>query len=361
MRILHITATHLNNEGGIPIVLKNLVAEQNKINNVTSKVLAIKKNVNIIDTDDFVYISKMKDICKFILQYDADFVIFHSVYFIEYSWLSYFLKKKKIKYFIEPHGSFVDKAMEKSHYKKIFANATVLHRFIKNAFGFIFLSESEKKSSIFHSKNDIIISNGVECKKKFNLKEKKSKQFLLYYIGRYDIREKGIDILLDAIKILDTKNVNITLDLYGKGNKESEEYIDNKIKEYNTVIVNKNGPIYGEDKYNKLKNYDAMILPSRHEGFPMTVLEALSYSVPCIVTEETNVSDLILKSNIGKVIKLNAESIAKSIQQIIEDTYFVSDECRKKCHDTIIDNYTWDKVAKNSYNEINQFIKNKGM
>lgn len=47
MKILHITATHLKPDGGVPIVLKKLVIEQNKIDNIKSTVISL-----VADVDD---------------------------------------------------------------------------------------------------------------------------------------------------------------------------------------------------------------------------------------------------------------------------------------------------------------------
>ena len=45
MKLLHITATHLKPDGGVPVVLKELVTEQNKINNFESRVISVVASV----------------------------------------------------------------------------------------------------------------------------------------------------------------------------------------------------------------------------------------------------------------------------------------------------------------------------
>lgn len=53
MKLLHITATHLNPAGGIPVVLKNLVEAQNQIKGFEARVLSLKAGTNNMHSSFF--------------------------------------------------------------------------------------------------------------------------------------------------------------------------------------------------------------------------------------------------------------------------------------------------------------------
>ncbi|MCI9480695.1 MAG: glycosyltransferase family 4 protein [Lachnospiraceae bacterium] len=361
MKILHITATHLNQEGGIPAVLKNLVKYQNEISGMCSRVLAIKKKTAHIDAMYFDYIAENNSIDKYISDYSPDIVIIHSVYFLKYYFIEKMLRKKNIPYFIEPHGSFGNAAQEKSQWKKRVVNNTILHSFIKRAGGYIFLNEEEKRDSVFKKNDDLIIPNGIEQVVKINreakLSESEKGELFLYFIGRFDITHKGIDILFDALEIIDKKRENIHITFFGKGNMEEEEYLDNRIEKLHFIDIKKFGPIYGKEKEQFLCKYDAMILTSRYEGFPMTVLEALSYGVPCLVTKGTNVGAMIQNENLGYLLGDTPKEVAQGISNFKKEYMEQGQNYGVRIQHYMKENYLWSKIAKESYDMFCAFLK----
>ena len=78
------------------------------------------------------------------------------------------------------------------------------------------------------------------------------------------------------------------------------------------------GPAFGKQKNELLRRADAFILPSFSEGLPMSVLEAWSYGVPVVMTDECNLpegftADAALR--IGTDVKSIAEGI-RLLQQL---------------------------------------------
>ncbi len=52
------------------------------------------------------------------------------------------------------------------------------------------------------------------------------------------------------------------------------------------------GPAYGAEKWNIIKNATCLCLPSKGEGMPLVVLEALGTSTPTIFSSACNLSDI---------------------------------------------------------------------
>ena len=90
---------------------------------------------------------------------------------------------------------------------------------------------------------------------------------------------------------------------------DSEEY-----------LIKHNAYEYGE--LEKIMNYfDVLVVPSQwYETFGFTVLEALSYGIPVIVTENVGAKDLIIDGLNGLITKDNKEEFKKAMRKLIKES-----------------------------------------
>lgn len=355
MRLLHITATHLNPVGGIPVVLRDLVNAQNKIIDFDSRVLSLKARVDQMDSDYFDYLDN-NDFEKYIDNYTPDVVIFHSHYYVDYLKIYRTLIKRNIPYYIEPHGSFGKAALQKSKIKKAIANTFLFRSLINHARGFIFLNENEKNDSQYRTDKDLIIPNGIKADEINIVKTRNEPVF--YFIGRYDFNHKGLDYLLKALAILDRKKVSINVHFYGCGNPQEEREINETISLFNTLKVSNLGVIKKDEQIEALSALGIMLLTSRYEGFPMSVLEAWNYGNPCIVTRGTNVSDEVVANNLGWMTQLDANSIANTILLAKDEYEKNKDQYIRHTRDYVRKKYDWDEIARISYEQFKNEVNN---
>lgn len=363
MKILHITAMcPLSPNSGVPAVLKQLTDAQNKISGITSIVLSLKGDVSEIDSTYFYYLNGRK-IRDFLKTEKPDVAIIHSFFHMEYVEAANALIQEKIPFLIEPHGSFGKNAMRKSHMKKIIANATVFRRQIKDAIGYIFTNDAEMADSIYRTKNDIVIPNGVLPEAIYNASNKTLESIqnpIFYFLGRFDINHKGLDFLFDALDILEKNNASLRIKIFGTGTDEQVNYVNERIKKYRCLQVKNMGTIYGVKKKAALEECNILLLTSRYEGSPMTVLDGLSYGNPCVVTPGTNVSTEVEKNNIGWKTALNSAQIAKCIVKAREEYKASALDMISRCKKYVLENYAWDIIAKNSievYSNITKYEK----
>lgn len=358
MRILHITAlSPFTKNSGIPAVLKGLTDEQNKIDGVAATVLSLRSEVTCMDSDNFYYINN-ESYSSYLDRYQPDIVIFHSFFHVEYAFFCYEVIKRDIPFFIEPHGAFGKQAMKKSRIKKFFANHTIFLPLINNAKGYIFTNVAEQNDSIYSTSNDVVIPNGIELNLvdlNYNFKPSVN-EFRFYYLGRYDIHHKGIDCLLSALDILDNRKCCINFDFYGIGTSEQVEYIRRRIVKYKYINVRECGPVYEDEKKNVLKMSNILVLTSRYEGSPMTVLDALSYGNPCIVTPGTNVADKLENDGIGWKVMLDPNSIADKLIVARKEYFKDQDNYVKRSKKYVIKNCTWGSIAEQSINYLNKTL-----
>lgn len=259
------------------------------------------------------------------------------------------IQKKNIPYIIVPRCSLTAEALKKKKLKKIIANTVYFNKFIKRARAIQYLTEKEKKSSGEKwNNNAIVIPNGIDIpkiKKTFH-----NDCVQCSFIGRVDIYHKGLDLLLDVCGRLKDKLIehNISISIYGDGEAKDLEYVNNNIRNKNIEkIVSYKGPIYGSDKERVLLNTDAFILTSRFEGLPMGLLEALSYGIPILATEGTNMTYEIDKVNAGWTCKTDVDSIEKMFLQFIRNLDklpILSKNCVKLAR-----LYSWSAIAKKTH------------
>ena len=132
---------------------------------------------------------------------------------------------------------------------------------------------------------------------------------------------KGLDYLLEGFNLYVKKynGTNHKLIIVGPDEKNHlknlKKYVeDNNIQDY---VVFKDR-VRGKEKDLLLRKTDIFIHTSRWEGMPISLLEALSYGIPLIVSKETNIGDYIIKYNAGVVTELDKNSIAQAIESILD-------------------------------------------
>lgn len=355
MKLLHITATHLNPTGGVPVVLKNLVEEQNSIDGFIARVLSLSATINGMNSTYFDVLGD-ESFIEYIQRYQPDVAIIHSFFYTAYNSIVSNLVRMGIPYYIEPHGSFGKAAMKKSKLKKIIANNTIFRKQLKNAKGFIFLNIAEQKDSVYKTPNDFIIPNGIVTD---NIREdiKREQQKFIYFIGRYDINHKGLDYLISALKMLDDRGKTYSIRVYGNGNDKATKYLKKSAASFKNIKLDIMGSLFGKEKDNILEQCGPMLLTSRYEGFPMTVLEAWSYGNPCIVTPGTNVWNETKKNGLGWGVNLDAQSIADGIDYAMCDYAVRREEYIENCKQYVKNNYSWNRIAMVSYEQFEIYSK----
>lgn len=365
MNILHIAFIVNNKANGVSIVVPKYVEEQSKYENVgllnlSSYVITEKiGNAKIFDCTN-ISINQLEEPFN-----KPDLVIFHEVYRYPFIKIYKELLNKKIPYIIIPHGSLNKKAQRKNKLKKIIGNMVFFKRFIKNATKVQFLTNKEKDTSLKFNKESYVLGNGMYIDKSIKTKSNKYKTFKYIYIGRFDIKIKGIDMLLKACKYNKKfmRENNIKLEIYGKnaGKIKGREYIENYIKN-NKIddIIILNSEVYDKEKVEKLLDADIFIQTSRNEGQPLSVLEALGYGKPVIVTPGTNFSEIVEKENMGWATKLKPKDIAIKMREVYKfskekglNTY--SNNAKKY----IKENFMWEKITKETLEIYKKIIEDE--
>ena len=185
---------------------------------------------------------------------------------------------------------------------------------IKLCDGFLAISsdiEAKIKSIVPHAKVYTIFNPvGPYCGHLI----KKPKEPFFIYVGRIDNKQKNISFLLYSLNTI--KNLNWRLKLIGTGPNEV------MLKDLSSRL-NLNNKIewagFKSDPYVGLEEVTALLLTSRFEGLPMSLIEANQRGIPIISSDcETGPSDIVINGKNGYLYEEgNADDFIDILKRVI--------------------------------------------
>ena len=114
------------------------------------------------------------------------------------------------------------------------------------------------------------------------------------FFGRMDLYQKGLDLLLDAFSTLASEGrlSKVKLVLAGLDWKNSHAAIRSRLARNGLgTHVRLLGEVSSEQKYSLLKHCRLFIYPSRFDGPPRPVREALALGRPVLISRQANMPD----------------------------------------------------------------------
>lgn len=139
--------------------------------------------------------------------------------------------------------------------------------------------------------------------------------FNIVSVGRLT-EAKGFDMAIDALKILKERKVPVHWWIVGDG--ELRECLEkqvrsNGVEQYLTFLGSKSNP------YPYMNNADLIVQTSHWEGKSVVLDEAKILGKPILATAYATVKDQVENGKEGVIVEMNAESIAKGIECLVED------------------------------------------
>jgi len=136
----------------------------------------------------------------------------------------------------------------------------------------------------------------------------------ILYLGRLS-REKGIHTLLDAWEHIE----GVVLKIAGNGPLFNE--IENRVVHMGRDKVQLLGHVTGNDKHELIKGAMCMVVPSEwYENFPISVVEAMSFGTPVVVSRIGGLPELVNDGVSGLVFEPgDSNALTQSLHEIISD------------------------------------------
>lgn len=183
-----------------------------------------------------------------------------------------------------------------------------------------------------------VIYNGIDLSK---CKSKNNYDFnnIILHIGRFS-EQKNHSELIEMFYECYKKNKKLKLYLVGTGElrKQIEDQV-NKMKINNNVFFK--GAL--SDCYSIMNEADIFVLPSKWEGMPMTLIEAMGTGLPCIAYPVGGIPDMIINEKNGYLAQNKKDFIDKILllsnnekkrealgKKAIESSYQYSSEIMSK-------------------------------
>ena len=200
-------------------------------------------------------------------------------------------------------------------YKAVFKNSTIIHLSNK-------LLETEIRPLAIKGVKIYIVSNTIKPHET-SLRIYNNKKLSILFLSNY-FPEKGLLLLLKAIKIMKNKYPQIRLNAYGASQSEDEDL------EYMSFIKMNNledsifihGPVYGNEKKKVFEENDLFVFPSyfREECFPLSILEAMNAKMPIIATRIGAIPEMIENGEDGLLVDpLTSEQLAQRIEFLLNN------------------------------------------
>jgi glycosyltransferase involved in cell wall biosynthesis len=279
-------------------------------------------------------------------------------------WLGYsrttqlFHSNKAARTVIAPHGVLDYWHVRKSRFKKAFAGIFYEYKNLSSCSCLHATSDQEVKDfRNFGLKNPIArINNGVsalQLEARGNADKFREKHCiddnrrLMLFLSRIS-PQKGLDMLLLALGSLRNDFKDWVLVLGGIDYENYEPELRKMISDLQisdrVLFV---GPLYGEEKDNAFAASEVFVLPSRSEGSPMIVLEAMAAGLPVMTTKAAPWEQL-LQHSCGWWTEISTFGIQQSLSEIMEHDPKSLREIGERAKQLVSAEYTWTAAAQRS-------------
>ncbi len=169
------------------------------------------------------------------------------------------------------------------------------------------------------------------------------KKYILF-VGSIQPR-KNIVRLIEAFEILKSRRDEALPRLYiagAKGWMADEIYKKAKESKFSDDIIFK-GSVSDDELADLYKNAAIFVLPSLYEGFGLPILEAMSYGIPCVISDNSSLSEIAGDSAL-LVDAYNPNDIAEKMNVLLNN-----EELRKELSEKGIENarrFSWIEAAR---------------
>jgi len=293
-----------------------------------------------------------------IISLNPDIVHFHSGFIPLNVILAKFLNKKNIPYVVTPNGVFSPALLRRKPYIKVPFRYLFELPYLKKAKFIHAVSENEMKEFNYYKiKTEMILApNGIDMSSIPNSFDNKrlSRDFpeikgkrIFLFLGRLDIEQKGLDLLLLTIAKIKSELTNSIFVLVGPEWNNSGKILMKMIHELkieNYFVLT--GPAHDQKKFDYLSAADVFLHISRWEGLPFAILEALACGKPCIVTNKTNIANFINKYNAGEEVSHYTNGIAGCILEFSRMSDMSLSQYSKNALKLAHLEFDWKKIAK---------------
>jgi glycosyltransferase involved in cell wall biosynthesis len=281
-----------------------------------------------------------------------DLVHFYGLYDFLGPVVSYFCRRQKIRYFVEPMGMY--RPIDRSLRIKRFWHRSLGHSYLDHAATIVTTSELERQELLedgVPAEKLIVRYNGIDIET-FAAKPARGTFRASWGIAQDD------PLILFLSRLIPRKNAKMLIQAFAQACPNSgrlviagPEGLPGYLAELKRVSaecgvesrVIFTGPLYDDAKVAAMVDADVFALPSRYENFANAAGEAITCGVPVIVSDTCGVSTLI-DGRAGLVIRPELDPLADALRTLLTDRDLYN-KFKRGCQ-SVADQLGWDELAR---------------
>jgi glycosyltransferase involved in cell wall biosynthesis len=286
---------------------------------------------------------------------DFDLILIHATFCDPERMAAKAAKRVGIPYICYTHGTFEPWRMAYKQYKKKIYMALIEERILRRAAGIVVCNDAETR---FLQKYGITapikrIPWGIQpVIKTGNSTQQVLEEYFpalqdrpyILFLSRVH-RMKGLDLLVPAFAKVAERFSGWVLVIAGPDEGGYKQIIEKMVENYNLgnqVLFT--GLVEGKKKSVLLENADLYVLPSYSEGFSVSVVEALGYGRPAVITTSCYVPE-VAEKQAGLIVPPDQDALMLALEAMMGN-----DDLRRSCGQNALllaqQYFTWEAVAK---------------
>jgi glycosyltransferase involved in cell wall biosynthesis len=165
----------------------------------------------------------------------------------------------------------------------------------------------------------------------------------LIYIGRL-VRAKGIFEAVEAVRLLQARNIHVRLDIVGAGPDSAElrrSILDAGVQDCVQML----GPQHGADKERVLEESDVLVFPTYQEGLPYSLLESMAAGTVPVTCPVGGIPDVLSRWECGITVPpRDPSAVAEAVHTLHRDREMAR-ALSEAAHRMIVEHYQVSRMA----------------
>jgi len=252
-----------------------------------------------------------------------DVLVLHSTYIPGNVGAAWSARRSGVPYIVMPHGGYNAQARTRRHGRKrlwlpveraYLERALAVHVFFEN--------ETRDAAEVAPNARWLIAPTGFDMP---HTRWDGGTGGYLAWLGRYDIRTKGLDLLVHAMGKLETPDRR-PLRLHGRRSEDRPEDVA-KIAQASGLadVVTVGGEIDEHEKVDFLRRAVAYVHPSRWESHSLGLVEALAYGIPSVVSQFCVIAPELRAADAAVIVEPTPDGIARGMSIVLRSAREYSD------------------------------------
>ncbi len=232
-------------------------------------------------------------------------------------------RKNKIKVILAPRGMLGQGALaiKKSKKMSFIKMAKLLGWYKKLTWHASTIEEEKEIRANFGKKANIVIAQNIPISQQIDLDNildrKNTGKVNFVFLSRIALK-KNLHLAIDAFRFVKT-NQQVSFNIYG--NIEDEDYFNSfkdKIRKYKNIEIKYKGIASPHEIADIYANADFMLLPTSHENYGHSIVEAWANGCPVIISRNTPWKNLRVQDLGWDVDISDIKNLAQAVQEGID-------------------------------------------